>query len=110
MPLRPKVPRLHGLFGRRVIRPRMLARAMNRCDFCSLANGSIRERRRGPHRVALAMAHRNPTPGEDCDSNLRVACQSCHLRYDWHHHRKTRAIRRDGERPLLLGLHALQIF
>lgn len=108
MPLRPEVRRFYGNFWKRVIRPRMLARAKNRCEFCGLENGVAREGRRGTYRVALAVAHRNHTPGDDRDSNLMVACQSCHLRYDWARHRDTRATRRDSQRPLL-GPHTLQI-
>ncbi len=51
--------------------------------------------------VVLTIAHLNHKPGDDRPENLRAFCQWCHLHYDRHHHRDTRAARKDRARPLL---------
>jgi hypothetical protein len=76
-------------------------------EFCGYENGAVRQIRRGAYRVALAVVHRNHTPGDDRNSNLMVACQGCHLRYNWLHHRETRGATTDSKRPLCE--HALHI-
>lgn len=64
------------------IRPRILKRAGNRCEFCGAEN-------RKPHpetgsRVILTIAHldRDRDNHEVSDDRLRALCQRCHLRYD----------------------------
>lgn len=64
------------------IRPAVLARAQNKCEFCGAQNYQ-------PHpvtgsRVVLTLAHldhdeQNPSPSLD---RLRALCQRCHLAYD----------------------------
>jgi 5-methylcytosine-specific restriction endonuclease McrA len=54
--------------------------------------------------VVLTVAHLNNTPGDDRPENLRALCQWCHLIYDLEHHHRTRAARKDAERPLFATL------
>lgn len=86
-------------------------RAEGRCECegeCGYDHGGRCEARHGePHpvtssKVILTTGHRNHTP-EDCrDENLRAWCQRCHLAHDQDHHaasrRKRAAAKREGER------------
>lgn len=51
--------------------------------------------------VVLTIAHLNHDPADNRGENLAALCQWCHLNYDKEHHRETRKIRKDAERPLL---------
>ncbi len=51
--------------------------------------------------IVLTTAHLNHTAGDDRDENLKLLCQWCHLSTDSQHHKNTRSIRKDRERPLL---------
>jgi hypothetical protein len=51
--------------------------------------------------IVLTCAHLNHTPGDDRDDILKLLCQWCHLSNDSQHHKETRSIRKDRERPLL---------
>lgn len=90
MPIRPENRGRYPSDWKTVIRPRILARAGNRCEG-SPAYPQCRARNHQPHpvtgsRVVLTIAHLNHTP-EDCsDDNLRAWCQRCHLTYDRPHH------------------------
>ncbi len=69
------------------IRPAILARANNRCEFCGIENYAIRE---NGSKVVLTIAHLDHIP-ENCEpSNLRALCQRCHNRYDAAHRAETR--------------------
>ena len=64
------------------IRPRILRRAKNKCEFCRAENHK-------PHpvtgsRVVLTILHldHDPENWEVEDSRLRAACQRCHLNFD----------------------------
>jgi len=64
------------------IRPRILARANNRCEVCEAVNHE-------PHpdtgsKVVLTIAHldRDPENWEVQDDRLQALCQRCHLNYD----------------------------
>jgi hypothetical protein len=63
------------------IRPRILARAGNCCEWCGAENYK-------PHpitesRVVLTVAHlHDPSPMNCDDDNLAALCQRCHNRYD----------------------------
>jgi hypothetical protein len=52
--------------------------------------------------VVLTIAHLNHTAGDDRDENLAALCQWCHLILDLEHHHRTRADRKDAERPMLI--------
>ena len=63
-----------------VIRPRILARAGNACEFCGA-------RDREPHprtgsRVILTVAHLDNQLVNHADYNLSALCQRCHLAHD----------------------------
>jgi len=64
------------------IRPRILKRAGNRCEFCGAENYK-------PHpvtgsRVVLTIAHldHDPENWDVKDERLAALCQKCHLAYD----------------------------
>ena len=66
------------------IRPRILERAGNRCEFCGAENYR-------PHpvtgsRVILTVAHldHDPENWDVTDDRLAALCQKCHLGYDRH--------------------------
>lgn len=130
MPIRREYRRFYGRAWRKVVRPRILKRAENRCEFCRVPNHALvtraagwwdkgvgfwhdeKGRRRSTGclptsrlrriRVVLTVAHLNHTPGDDRHENLRALCQWCHLALDKNHHYETRAARKDAARPLLL--------
>jgi hypothetical protein len=54
--------------------------------------------------VVLTVAHLNNVAGDDRPENLRALCQWCHLIYDLVHHHRTRAYRKDQDRPILAML------
>lgn len=107
------------------IRRRILERAGNRCEWCSIENGAVSRRRpdgtferfdgmeiemaaiEGVRlmRIVLPIAHLDHTPENCAPENLRALCQRCHLRHDAAKHaansRETRRARKDAERPLL---------
>lgn len=71
----------------REIRAEILKRANNRCEFCGIANYTIRD---NGAKVVLTIAHLDHTP-ENCNpENLRALCQKCHNQYDAPHRAETR--------------------
>lgn len=140
MPIRPELRHFYGKEWRTVTRPRILARAQDKCEDCQVPNHTIVARHRdypgwwfdvstgaahdraGKWRkqianvlempgvwlvnIVLTVSHNNHVSGDDADENLKARCQSCHLNYDREHHRETRAIRKDGARPLLAQAEA----
>ena len=63
------------------IRPAVLARANNRCEFCGIENYSIRS---DGVKVILTVAHldHDETNWDVKIDRLRALCQRCHLKYD----------------------------
>lgn len=51
--------------------------------------------------VQCGRAHINHDPSNHDLDNLRYLCRACHLIFDQQHHKETRCIRKDAERPLL---------
>ena len=101
MPIRPENRARYPRNWKSEIRPRILARAGNRCEgstdypACRAVNGE-------PHpetgsRVVLTIAHLDHVPENCDDGNLRAWCQRCHLHYDRHHHAETRRRTRIAE-------------
>lgn len=87
MPIRPENK---GRYSKnwKDIRASILERAGNKCEFCGIANYTIRD---NGSRVVLTIAHLDHTP-ENCDpNNLRALCQKCHNTYDARHRAETRA-------------------
>lgn len=75
------------------IRPRILARAGNCCEFCGVPNKQVGSRRRdgtwhpspiGYTRIVLTIAHldHDPENHDVQDDRLTALCQYCHLNYD----------------------------
>lgn len=63
-------------------------RSPSMADCAALAAGeSVGARTVG---VVLTVAHLDHTPEHCADENLLAMCQLCHLRYDKHHHQRTR--------------------
>jgi hypothetical protein len=54
--------------------------------------------------VQLQVCHLNHVSGDDRDENLKALCGWHHLHHDAEHHRETRCLRKDLERPLLRGV------
>lgn len=67
------------------------------CEFCGVANYSIRDNAK----VVLTVAHLDHTPENCDDSNLRALCQRCHNRYDSAYRAETR--RRTRGQPTLFA-------
>jgi hypothetical protein len=51
--------------------------------------------------VHIGLAHLDHNPANNADENLKFLCGWCHLHYDQLHHKETRSIRKDRQRPLL---------
>lgn len=77
------------------IRASILERANNKCEFCGIANYTIRE---NGSRVVLTIAHLDHTPENNDPSNLRALCQKCHNTYDAPHRAETRARTRAAQK------------
>lgn len=101
---------------KKVIRPRILARADCCCEGCGVRNYTYLSRprrccastiwdernrccscRKPRPRVVLTIAHLDHDITNNADSNLKALCQKCHLRHDARQHaenaRKTREAR-----------------
>jgi 5-methylcytosine-specific restriction endonuclease McrA len=59
------------------IRPRILARANDKCEECGVSNGSALLK--GTHKVVLTLHHKDGQLIDHSDSNLIALCQKCHL-------------------------------
>lgn len=89
------------------IRPRILKRADNRCEWCGAENYN-------PHpitgsRVILTISHENHDKSNNKDSNLNALCQRCHLRHDIQRHIQNR-IRNVKEKLIKAGQLELPYF
>jgi len=95
----------------KVIRARILDRALHKCERCGVRNYEmvsrmpsgdwVRDTGLGPVvwssggpvkqvRVVLTVAHLNHDVEDNRDENLMALCQRCHLRYDREQHLQTR--------------------
>lgn len=98
MPIKPENRNRYPKNWKKEIRPAILKRANNRCEFCGVENhsyvikaGTENWQFPEPARVVLTIAHLDHNP-ENCDpSNLRALCQRCHNRYDAKHRAATRS-------------------
>lgn len=86
------------------IRKRILERAGHKCEDCGVPNYSYRNKTTDAWttdemlveswledgeqatRIVLTIAHRDHTPENCAEDNLRAWCQRCHLAYDHDHH------------------------
>jgi len=102
-----------------VIRPSVLNRAGDRCEFCDVPNGAVvvrdddagtwqtvegsavnaaRADGEEPVKIILTVAHLNHNVNDNRPENLKALCQRCHLRWDAELHRKNAAKTRDRKR------------
>lgn len=92
MPIRPENRARYPKNWKSEIRPSILERAKNRCEFCGRENHTwfYNEKTGKMVKVVLTVAHLDHVP-ENCDpSNLRALCQKCHNQYDAAHRAETR--------------------
>ena len=62
------------------IRPRILARAQNKCERCGIENYA--KRLETGSKVVLTVAHLDHDVKNNADENLRALCQKCHISWD----------------------------
>jgi 5-methylcytosine-specific restriction endonuclease McrA len=62
------------------IRPAILKRANNKCEFCGVPNRSIHPSTGS--KVVLTIAHLDHDTTHNDPSNLAAVCQRCHFSYD----------------------------
>jgi hypothetical protein len=104
MPIRPEFRKFYGKKWREEIRPKIQARAGDRCEQCGAENGTFGKLRNGRFYRSLIQcgcAHLDHNVENNADSNLAWLCRFCHLTHDAGQHRETRSIRKDAARPLL---------
>ena len=70
------------------IRPAILERANNCCEFCGVQNYDIVLRGDKNVKIVLTIAHLDHNIGNNELLNLRALCQKCHLTYDIEHHKR----------------------
>ena len=112
MPVKPENKKLYPHEWRTKIRPRIRARAGDKCEFCGVQNHAIGyrdhtgtfhdENKTGwrDHfrfftpkklRIVCTVMHLNHDPTDNRDENLKLGCQKCHNSYDAKHRAETRA-------------------
>lgn len=96
------------------IRPAILARANNQCEWCKVPNGALIHRHgkgkddwelypegmeaeawsldgKKATKIVLTIAHIHNPDKMDCrEENLAALCQKCHLQHDMSHHQANR--------------------
>jgi hypothetical protein len=109
VPIRKEFRKFYGREWQLVIRPRIRARAGDKCEQCGSHNGDIGYRDRAGNFVTTSAtarlvpfvpfppddqpdaklvliqcgaAHLNNIPGDDRDDNLAWLCRGCHLHHD----------------------------
>jgi len=65
------------------IRPDILKRADNKCEFCDIPNYSTNVR---GTKVILTISHQDHNKDNNDYENLKALCQACHLKYDMDRH------------------------
>lgn len=75
------------------IRPEVLQRANDCCEFCGVQNYSIRDGKR----IILTIAHldHDETNWDIQLDRLRALCQRCHLQYDAQEKKRRKSIKPD---------------
>jgi len=91
MPIKPQNKHLYAPNWKTEIRPAILKRAENRCEYCKVKNGSHEPRVKKSYRgyecirdvkIVLTIAHLDHDPTNNDFKNLKALCQLCHNRYD----------------------------
>ena len=99
------------------IRPAILERAGDRCEFCGVPNGVTvyrqkKRRCRGQSssyigltstKIVLTIAHLNHDVTDSSPENLAALCQKCHLTHDAGQHKATRQKNRFRDQPEIFG-------
>ena len=92
MPIKPESKKRYPANWKQ-IRSEILKRANNRCEFCGIANYTVKD---NGAKVVLTIAHLDHTP-ENCSlDNLRALCQKCYNTYDAKHRAETRKKSKEG--------------
>ena len=92
MPIKPENKALYPKDWKTRIRPEILKRANNCCEFCKVENHSEVQRAESiTVKIVLTIAHLDHDPTNNDYSNLRALCQRCHNRYDAEHRKANRA-------------------
>jgi glyoxylase-like metal-dependent hydrolase (beta-lactamase superfamily II) len=112
------------------VRPRILARAGDRCEECGIANGNyrwywtddlgdgwsevgpeeaarLRGEGRSVRRVVLTISHTDHDVTNNDDSNLRALCQRCHNWHDRDYRRRNAAATRRRRKVEAVGQQML---
>lgn len=108
------------------IRPAILKRAGNKCEFCGVRNGVIGYRNKSGRffeihpepdaeaeqmtdnkiiMIVLTVAHLNHDVTDGGPENLKALCQKCHLDHDREHHAETRRKNKNQNSPELPGFN-----
>ncbi|HWK58717.1 MAG TPA: hypothetical protein VNQ80_15345 [Parapedobacter sp.] len=82
------------------IRQRILERANHCCEFCGVANYTVKA---NGTKVVLTIAHldHDKSNADVLDDRLRALCQACHLKYDLPRHIENRKYGRNWRRDQL---------
>lgn len=113
MPIKPENKALYPKNWKSEIRPAILKRANNCCEFCGVKNYSFRYKHNHDvmlppnsnvslkeySKIVLTIAHLDNDPTNNNYDNLRALCQKCHLNYDKELHRINSAITRRKKLP-----------
>lgn len=108
MPIRPENRARYPRDWKEISNRIRFVRAGGRCECpggpegCGLHRGRRCTERHGEPavyargKVILTTMHLDHTPENVAESNLRAACQRCHLLYDHAHHQETASLTRDA--------------
>ena len=92
MPIRPENKNRYPKNWKSEIRPMILKRANNCCEFCGVENHTYRlnEKTGKMAYIVLTIAHLDHNPENCLPNNLKALCQRCHNQYDSSHRAETR--------------------
>lgn len=114
MPIKPENKHLYPDNWKTEIRPSILERANNCCEFCGVQNYSFRRKLDHEHiippsskdvnlslfsKIVLTIAHLDHNPTNNHPDNLKALCQKCHLNYDKEQHMYNSALTRRKKLP-----------
>ena len=97
------------------IRPSILERAENRCEFCGVENYVVgyrdengkfvvsADKNRKLFKIVLTVAHLNHDVSDNRPENLKALCQKCHLAYDAKERKRKRYNPLSGRLEFLKG-------
>lgn len=114
MPIKPENKALYPTNWKTEIRPAILKRANNCCEFCGVMSYSFRckldhDKILPPNsnvnlkeysKIVLTIAHLDHDPTNNNFGNLKALCQKCHLNYDKDLHKYNSALTRRAKLPI----------